>query len=120
MSPLPRAILIAEESVTLEGGWSSTGEVDGASSLANTVRVTCVRATRRCHEELTTARAGASPLTESFDYRIEEWTKAKLVAVRRDGSGDVQIRVALTGQAASKSWTTGKGKNAVEVRWRLE
>jgi hypothetical protein len=120
ISPLPRAIEIADDSVTLEGGWYPTAEADAASHLPNQVRTTCVRATRRCREELTTSRDGASPSTDSFDYRVEEWTKARLVAVRKDGSNEFQIRIALTGQAASKTLTTGKGKSATETRWRLE
>jgi hypothetical protein len=120
ISPLPRVIQIADDSVTLEGGWYPTAEADVASHVPNQVRTTCARATRRCREEVTTVRDGASPSTESFDYRVEEWTKAKLVAVRKDGSHEVQIRIALTGQAASKTLTTGKTRNAVETRWRLE
>ena len=106
--------------MTLEGGWYPIAEAEAASHVPNIVKATCLRSTRRCREELTTARDGASPLTESFDYRVEEWTKAKLVAVRKDGPAEVQIRVALTGLTAGKTLTTRKGKRVVEVRWRLE
>ena len=106
--------------MTIEGGWYPIAEEVAASHVANTVRVTCLRTTRRCREELTTARDGASPLVESFDYRVGEWTRAKRVAARRDGPDEVQIRVSLTGLAAGKTVTTRKGKSVVEVRWRLE
>ena len=118
LSPPPTAIRIADESVTLEGRWHPTAEA--ASQVPSIVKATCLRATRRCREELTTPREGASPLNESFDYRVEEWTKAKLVAARKDGPAEVQIRVALTGLTAGKTLTTKKGKSVVEVRWRLE
>jgi hypothetical protein len=118
LSPPPRTIQITDESVTLEGGWYPVAEA--ASYVPTIVKATCLRATRRCREELTTAQDGASPSTESFDYRVEEWTKAKLVATRRDGPAAVQIRVALTGLTAGKTLTTNKGKSVVEIRWRLE
>lgn len=111
---------ISDDGVTLEGRWYPVAEAGAASHAPSIVKTTCRRATRRCREEVTTARDGSSPFTETFDYRVEDWTTAKLVASRKDGPGEVQIRVALTGLAASKTLTTRKGKNAVEVRWRLE
>jgi hypothetical protein len=120
ISPSSRTIQITDESVMLEGSWHPVAETDAASHAPSIVKTTCLRATRRCREELTTARDGALPSTESFDYRVEEWTKAKLVATRRDGRATVQIRVALTGLTAGKSLTTQKGKSVAEIRWRLE
>lgn len=120
MTPLARTVQISDDSVTLEGSWSPVAEAGSASRAPSIVKATCLRATGRCREELTTARDGSSPITATFDYRVEEWTRGKLVAVRKDGPGEVQIRVALTGLVASKTLTTGKGKSAIEVRWRLE
>jgi len=117
-SPPAPAFEIAADTVTWKGSWSPV--VEPEAHVPNMVKTTCLRATRRCREEITTALDGASPFTESFDYRVEEWTKAKIVAARKDCPAEVQIRVALTGLTAAKTRTIRKGKNVVEVRWRLE
>jgi hypothetical protein len=58
---------------------------------------------------------------EALSYRVEEWTKwgtpaGKLVASRRDGNVEVEIRVSLSGRAAEKVLI----ETGVETRWRLE
>ena len=118
LAPPPRAIRIEADSIVLEGRWHPTGE--GADTLPNSVKVTCARGERRCREELTTAREGQAAMTESFQYGVTEWTKAKLVAVRRASGSEVELRVAFTAAAAEKVTIAKKSGKTLETRWRLE
>ena len=91
--------------------------------LPNAVRVVCARDQRSCKEDLTrlAGEPGAEPVHETLEYRIDEWTKwgkpaGKLVASRREGGAQVEIRVSLSGLAAEKV-VIEKGR---ETRWRIE
>jgi hypothetical protein len=59
-------------------------------------------------------------VSETLDYRVREWTKAKLVAVRRSGLTEVELRISLTGSAAQKVVIDNKGGRGIETYWRLE
>jgi hypothetical protein len=114
----PRAIRVAEDSVIIEGHWHPIEET--GKPFANAVTATCVRSERRCREELTMATDGRPPQRQSFDYKIKEWTRAKLLATRQEGSDETQLRVSLTGLAAERVMVArSKGREA-ESRWRLE
>ena len=91
--------------------------------LPNAVRVVCTRAERSCKEDLTrlAGERGGEPVHEMLEYRIDEWTKwgkpaGKLVASRREGGAQVEIRVSLSGLTAEKV-VIEKGR---ETRWRIE
>ena len=97
----------------------------GPESLVvpNAVRVVCGRAPRSCREELThlASEAGAEPVHQALEYRIDEWTRwgtpaGKLVASRREGGAQVEIRVSLSGLTAEKA-VIEKGR---QLRWRIE
>ncbi len=66
------------------------------------------------------AKGGQPAVTESFQYAIREWTKAKLVAVRRARGSEVELRVALTAAAAEKVVVEKRSGKTFETRWRLE
>jgi hypothetical protein len=120
-SPPPRAIRVEKETVVIEGRWAPI-DPGGAAPPPNAVRVVCRRADRTCREELTTAAPAGTPepARERAEYEAREWTPAKLVAVRRTQAGDeVELFISLVGNAATKSVTRKRGRDA-EVRWRLE
>ena len=109
--------------MAIEGRWSLTAAQETSRVIPNAVRVVCVRQERSCKEELTRPAAdpGADPVHEVLSYRVEEWTKegkpaGKLIASRREGTTEVEIRVSLSGFAAEKVVIDKKN----ETHWRLE
>jgi hypothetical protein len=76
---------VDDATVVIEGRWHPVEVAADAPIAPNSVRAVCVRADRRCREDLTTSPEGAAPVAESFEYRIKEWTKGKVVATRREG-----------------------------------
>lgn len=115
-----RAIRIEAHSVVIEGRWHPEEATADSPVVPNSVRAVCTRAERQCREELTTAPPGKGPVVETFDYKVSEWTNAKLVATRRQDSSELQLRVSLTGLAAEKLSRNTKGDRDAGVRWRLE
>lgn len=79
-----------------------------------------MRSERRCREELTTVRTGHPPATETWEYRVREWTEWKLTAARPEGPQEVQLRVSLIGLAAEKVTVSLKDRKQPEMRWRLD
>jgi hypothetical protein len=102
LSPPARAIRVDADKVVIEGRWQPVASASDSPAPENAVRAVCTRVEKRCREELTTVAGGGSPATEIFEYRIREWTKAKLVATRRSGAYEQTLRVSLTGLAAEK------------------
>jgi hypothetical protein len=119
-SPPPRAIRVDEATVVIEGRWHPIEATADSPIVMNSVRAVCVRADRRCREDLTTTPEGAAPVTESFEYRVKEWTRAKLLAARRKGADEVIVTVSLTGLAAEKVLVKAEGDRDAGTRWRLE
>jgi hypothetical protein len=113
-----RAIHVSDDGLTLEGRWQP---IDGADATfgAHGVRVRCERGAGRCREEEAAARAEGRKSGEG-DYRVEEWTKAKVVAARTDGPAQTKIQISLTSPAAVKTVLVRRGKKLTESRWRLE
>jgi hypothetical protein len=120
VSAPPRAIRVEENDIVIEGRWSPVEEAVASAVAPNSVRVTCARSQQRCREELTTSPSGQKTVSETLDYRVREWTKAKLVAVRRSGPTQVELRISLTGSAAQKVVIDNKGGRGIETYWRLE
>jgi hypothetical protein len=123
ISPPPRSVRVERDEVVVEGGWFPVQTGARSSAPPNAVRVVCRRAARSCKEDLTrpSSYPGADPIQDVSQYRVDEWTTwgkpaGKLVASRREGATEVQIRVSLSGLAAEKV-VIDKG---VETRWRLE
>ncbi len=123
ISPPPRSLQVEPDTVVLKGRWVPIEAVTDSPELPNAVQVVCLRTQRSCKEDLNrlTARAGAAPVHEVLEYRIEDWTKwgtpaGRLVASRRDEGAVIEIRVSLSGLAAEKA-VVRKGS---ETRWRLE
>jgi hypothetical protein len=119
-SPLRRAIQVDDATVVIEGRWHPVEATAHSPIALNSVRAVCVRADRRCREDVTTTPEGAAPVTESFEYRVKEWTSAKLVATRRKDADEVIVTVSLTGLAAEKVVVKAKGDRDAGIRWRLE
>lgn len=123
IAPLPRSVRVEPDRVVVEGHWVPIEVEPRTPALPNTVRVTCSRGERSCTEDLTRLASPdePKPINESLEYRVEEWTKwgkpiATLVASRRVGGTQVEIRVSLSGLAAEKVVIeTGR-----ETRWRIE
>jgi hypothetical protein len=123
VSPPPRSVLVQADSVVIEGRWYPVAAGPNARASPNAVRVLCARAERTCREDLTrlSAHPDAEPFREVLQYRVREWTKegtpaGKLVASRREGATEIEIRVSLSGLAAEKVVIDKGG----ETRWRLE
>jgi len=123
IAPLPRSVRVAQDTVVVEGGWFPIEARPELPVLPNAVRVVCGRAERSCREDLTRPadERGAAPVHETREYRVDEWAKwgrpaGKLVASRRDGGTQVEIRVSLSGLTAEKV-VIGKGR---ETHWRIE
>jgi hypothetical protein len=123
ISPSPRLVRVEQDTVVVEGRWFPIEAGSESPVLPNAVRVVCARAQRSCKEDLTrlAGESGVEPVHEALEYRIDEWTKwgkpaGKLVASRRDGTGQVEIRVSLRGLAAEKV-VLEKGR---ETHWRIE
>ncbi len=123
ISPPPRSVLVQDDRVVIEGRWSPIEAGPKSPAIPNAVRVVCVRAERSCSEDLTRLShyPGADPVEDKWQYRVEEWTAlgkpaGRMVASRREGATQVQIRVSLSGLAAEKV-VIDKG---AETRWRLE
>lgn len=109
--------------MVVEGRWFPIEAGPKSPVVPNAARVVCTRAERSCKEELTRLAAGATGdgLHETLEYRVREWTKwgtpaGKLVASRREGATEIEIRVSLRGLAAEKVVMERGG----ETRWRLE
>jgi hypothetical protein len=120
---LPRSVRVEADSVVIEGRWFPIEAGHESLAYPNAVRVVCTRAQRSCKEDLArlAGKGGAEPLHEVLEYRIEEWTKwgkpaGKLVASRRDGGAEIEIRVSLSGLAVEKV-VIEKGR---ATRWRIE
>ena len=120
VSAPPRAMRVEENDVVIEGRWSPVEEAVASAVAPNSVRVVCARALQRCREELTTSPSGQKTVTETLDYRVREWTKAKLIAGRRSGAAEMELRISLTGSAAQRVVIDNKGGRATETHWRLE
>jgi hypothetical protein len=123
ISPLPRSVRVEQDSVVVEGHWYPIEAGPESLVVPNAVRVVCGRAPRSCREELThlASEAGAEPVHQALEYRIDEWTRwgtpaGKLVASRREGGAQVEIRVSLSGLTAEKA-VIEKGR---QLRWRIE
>lgn len=120
LSPPPRAIHAEGDTVIIEGRWQA---IDGAEGLPlmNMVRAVCNRARDTCREELSSV--GAEGVQEavqhqSFEYQVKEWTKWKILAVRRSKRGTHELRISIIGLAAER---VEKAVGAeTENRWRLE
>jgi hypothetical protein len=120
VSAPPRAMRIDENEIVIEGRWSPVEEAVASAVAPNSVRVVCTRSLQRCREELTTSPSGQKTVTETLDYRVREWTKAKLVAGRRSGVAEMELRISLTGSAAQKVVIDNKEGRATATHWRLE
>lgn len=123
ISPVPRLFRVEQDSVVVEGRWFPIEAGPESPVLPNAVRVVCARDLRSCKEDLTrlVGQGGAEPVHETLEYRIDEWTKwgkpaGKLVASRRDGEAQVEIRVSLSGLAAEKVVLEKRR----ESHWRIE
>lgn len=122
LSPPPRSVRVEQDAVAVEGQWIPIEPGPDSPLLPNAVRLRCLRAERSCKEELTRpAGQAASPVREAHEYRLDEWTKwgqaaGRLVASRREGGVQVEIRVSLNGLTAEKV-VIDKGH---EIRWRIE
>jgi len=123
ISPPPRSVVVQEDRVVIAGRWYPIEAEPKSPAIPNAVRVICVRVERACKEDLTrpSTYPGAEPVHDLLHYRVEEWTAVgqaagKLVASRREGATEVEIRVSLSGLAAEKV-VIDKGE---ETRWRLE
>lgn len=123
ISPFPRSVQVAEDSVVVEGRWAPIEAGPKSPDLPNAVRVVCTRAQRSCKEDLTRLadeRAG-EPLHEALEYRVDEWTQwgkpaGRILASRRSAGTQVEIRVSLSGLTAEKV-VIEKGR---QFRWRIE
>ena len=82
---------VEENDVVIEGRWSPVEEAVASAVAPNSVRVVCARALQRCREELTTSPSGQKTVTETLDYRVREWTKAKLTRGRLGRDARVRI-----------------------------
>lgn len=123
ISPLPRLVRIEPDTVVVEGHWVPIAAGPESPVVQNAVRVVCGRAERSCKEDLTrlAGEPGAGPVHEALEYRVEEWTKwgtpaGRLVASRRQGGAQHEIRVSLSGLTAERV-AVEKGR---ETRWRIE
>lgn len=123
VSPLPRSVQVDQDTVVVEGRWVPIETGRESPVLPLGVRLRCTRAVRSCQEDLTlpSRERAEVPVQEVFQYRIAEWTKwgtaaGKLVATRREGATQVEIRVSLSGLTAERV-VIEKG---LETRWRIE
>jgi hypothetical protein len=117
--PPSRSLSVQDDSVVIEGHWQPIEPGADLSAVPDSVRIVCVRTERTCTEDLT--RTGGEASHEVMRYRVDEWTKAgtpagRLIASRRDGAREIQIRVSLSGHAAEKAVIA----KSAETRWRLE
>ena len=119
----PRVLQVQDDSLALEGHWSPLEVGTRSPVVQNAMRVVYTRAERSCNENLTTFSpdAGAESVHHALEYRVTERTKpgkpaGKVIASRREGTTEIEIRVSLSGLAAEKV-VVAKG---IETRWRLE
>jgi hypothetical protein len=114
-------IRVEPDSVVLEGQWAPVDSVADTAGASGSVRVVCLRPQRVCREEPTASgTASAEPARAGMEYRVTDWSKATLVAVRRNGSTETRLRVSLIGLAAVKVVVSQGGPSPLEARWRLE
>lgn len=111
------------DSVVVEGHWFPIEAGPESPVVLNAVRVVCGRAERSCKEDLTrlASATGAEAVHEVLKYRIDDWTKwgkpaGSLLASRRDGLTQIEIRVSLSGLTAEKVVIQGER----ETHWRIE
>ncbi len=123
ISPPPRAVRVEQDSVVVEGRWFPIETEPPSPVVPNAVRLVCGRVERSCKEDLTrlAGASGAELVHEVLKYRIDDWTKwgkpaGRLLASRRDGLTQIEIRVSLSGLTAEKVVIEGER----ETHWRIE
>lgn len=123
ISPVPRSVRVEQDSVVVEGRWVPIDARPTSLVLPNAVRVLCTRVQRACKEDLTRLadERGGALVNETLEYRVDEWTKwgkpaGKVVASRRAGGVQLEIRVSLSGLTAEKV----KIEKGRQTRWRIE
>lgn len=108
-SPPARSVQVEADEVVIEGRWTPIEGETASATKPNAVRVVCRRAERSCKEDLTRPSnyPGGDPVQDVWQYRVDEWTAwgkpvGRMVAVRREGARQIEIRVSLSGLAAEK------------------
>ncbi len=123
IAPSPASVRVEQDTVVVEGRWFPIEGGSESTVLPDGVRLACVRAERSCKEDLTrlAGQRGGERVRETREYRVDEWARwgtpaGKLVAWRRDGGTQVEIRVSLSGLTAQKT-VMERGR---ATRWRIE
>ena len=130
-----RKINFEQNYVMFEGRWRSIAQTSSKKlTKLNTVSAECYRETKTCQEHIArlygkgewAPYSGGYLSVTTLEFRVIEWSKARIVARHEAPGADCEIRVSLSDRSVERSFheTKARGSDTAETKiagqWVLE